>query len=225
LELYLIRHGQAGSRQNYDQLSSLGMEQAALLAAWFDSQDIRFDRVYSGGLVRQRLTAEHLHPSPTPLPEWNEFDLDAVYGEIAPLLSEKDEAFARHYAETLAQQNDPSHPIHRQWHPADMGVVLAWVSGQFPTRSESWLQFTARIQQAFAALPNNHERIAVVTSATPIGITTGRIFNTPPAQYLQLAGAIHNTAFTRLRFHNGSWRLEAFNHTPHLPAPSHRTLR
>jgi broad specificity phosphatase PhoE len=225
LELYLIRHGQAGSRQHYDQLSPLGHQQAAALASWFREQDIVFDQVLSGALHRQQSTALHLHPSPTPLAAWNEFDLDAVYNEVAPLLAAHDPAFALHYAEALTHQQDPAHAIHRQWTPADIAVVRAWVSGRFPTQTESWQQFTTRIQQALKDTPSNFQRLAIVTSATPIGISTGTIFDTPSPRYLQLAAALHNSSFTRFRLTPHGWSLEAFNHTPHLPNPAERTLR
>ena len=56
-QLTLIRHGQAGNRIVYDQLSALGEQQAAALGRWFHDNGIGFDLVISGGLERQRSTA------------------------------------------------------------------------------------------------------------------------------------------------------------------------
>ena len=60
--LYLVRHGQAGTRENYDSLSDLGRDQARLLGEHFAQQKIRFDTVYSGSLSRQQATAAEALP-------------------------------------------------------------------------------------------------------------------------------------------------------------------
>src|SRR5438874_10263663 len=84
MQLYLIRHGQAGSRDNYDQLSEIGRKQSVLLGEYFRSAGIRFQAAYSGGMQRQRTTAELVLAgleSPPPLqvdPRWNEFSLEGL---------------------------------------------------------------------------------------------------------------------------------------------------
>ena len=60
--LYLVRHGQAGTRENYDSLSPLGRQQARLLGEHLRSQGITFEAIYSGALKRQRATAEETIP-------------------------------------------------------------------------------------------------------------------------------------------------------------------
>jgi broad specificity phosphatase PhoE len=55
--LTLIRHGQAGSRLAYDDLSEIGQEQARVLGQWFAAHSVRFDAIVTGGLNRQRMTA------------------------------------------------------------------------------------------------------------------------------------------------------------------------
>ena len=57
--LFIIRHGQASFlSDNYDQLSENGCSQAKFLGENLSSQDIVFDAVYCGNLVRQVDTAE-----------------------------------------------------------------------------------------------------------------------------------------------------------------------
>ena len=57
--LFIIRHGQASFlSDNYDQLSENGCSQAKFLGENLLSQDIVFDSVYCGNLVRQVDTAE-----------------------------------------------------------------------------------------------------------------------------------------------------------------------
>jgi broad specificity phosphatase PhoE len=55
--LYLVRHGQAGTRKAYDSLSELGRRQARLLGEYFVSEKIHFTGAYCGALVRQEETA------------------------------------------------------------------------------------------------------------------------------------------------------------------------
>ena len=55
--VYLVRHGQAGTRKAYDALSELGRRQARLLGEYFVSEKIHFAGAYSGALLRQEETA------------------------------------------------------------------------------------------------------------------------------------------------------------------------
>src|SRR3954463_13985995 len=107
--LYMVRHGQAGTRQAYDSLSDLGRRQAQLLGEYFAAQGIRFTAAYCGELLRQRQTAEEVRQAclaaAAPFPQievepcWNEFDLDHVYTGLAPQLCAADPEFSREYEE------------------------------------------------------------------------------------------------------------------------------
>ena len=226
-ELYLIRHGQAGLRSDYDRLSELGQEQAELLARWFATQEIHFDLVLSGGLKRQQESAAFLSATPTADVRWNEFDLDAVYASIAPRLAELDTEFRAEYEALQLEAADPDHPVHRAWRPSDLKVVRAWITGQFHLECESWLQFHERILDAFGGLDawGSAERIALVSSATPIAIATAKLFEAPERQVFELAGSLHNSSFSVFRNRGAGWSLAGFNHTPHLGEEKKRTLR
>src|SRR5512140_1239768 len=100
----MIRHGQAGLRQNYDTLSDLGREQSRRLGRYLAEQHICFGAMYVGGLERQRETAELVGeeyraaggalPDFIDEPGWSEFDLDGVMRELVPRLSADDPEFA-----------------------------------------------------------------------------------------------------------------------------------
>ncbi|MCX6611764.1 MAG: histidine phosphatase family protein [Acidobacteria bacterium] len=226
-ELYLIRHGQAGLRSDYDRLSDLGHQQASRLSEWFREQGIQFDLVLSGGLRRQRETAAALSSNATAAPEWNEFDLDAVYASIAPQLAAVDDAFRQEFESMSAAAADPAHPVHRAWRPSDLQVVKAWIEGRFPVDCETWPAFHERILNAFSSLDAKSEvqRIALVSSATPIGISTAKIFDAPVRQIFELAGSLHNASFTIFKKRPTGWSLSGFNHTPHLGEEKLRTFR
>jgi broad specificity phosphatase PhoE len=226
-ELYLIRHGQAGSRVDYDRLSDLGVRQAELLGEWLRRQGITFDVVVSGALRRQQETARAIGLEPTVDAGWNEFDLDRVFAEVAPQLAAVDERFRVEYEAVEAMAQDPAHQVHRDWRPSDYQVVKAWLEGRFAVQGESWVQFYERIRGAFAAIEGGMggKRMALVTSATPIGIVTAGVFGVGVPAVFELAGNLLNASVTVLRWRNGKWTLAGFNHTPHLEDGMLRTLR
>lgn len=157
--VYLVRHGQAGTRDAYDSLSELGERQARLLGEHFISQGVRFTSAYAGSLTRQQQTAEQISaaygeagvgfPPVTVDPGWDEFDLGRVYREIAPLLAAEDPEFLQEYDEMREQvrvsQGAHGARIHRKWMPCDTKVVEAWLAGRYPYSGETWDQFRERV--------------------------------------------------------------------------------
>jgi broad specificity phosphatase PhoE len=157
--VYLVRHGQAGTRDAYDSLSELGERQARLLGEHFISQGIRFADTYAGALTRQQQTAEQISAAyadtgvgfPTVRVDsgWDEFDLGRVYREIAPRLVADDSEFRREYEEMREQvrvsQGAHGARIHRRWMPCDTKVVEAWLAGRYPYGGETWDQFRERV--------------------------------------------------------------------------------
>ena len=230
--LYLVRHGQAGTRENYDSLSDLGHTQARLLGSHFRDQGIEFTAAYSGSLARQRATAASVLPDTEIQVDagWDEFDLSDVYRELAPRLMEDDEQFRIEY---LAMQRDielskGAHEatVHRKWNDCDKKCVRAWVEGRYEYSGESWNRFVARIHAALGrVMEATHEgNVAVFTSATPIGVSAARTLEISDGRAMWLAAVIFNASFTTLRMH-GEVRLFALNAIPHLNEAAFRTFR
>jgi broad specificity phosphatase PhoE len=218
----LIRHGQAGSRLVYDDLSALGREQARALGKWFRDCGIHFDALVTGKLNRQIATAEEIvaamaaeHPDPVVDPRWSEFDLDEVYAGIGPLLAGEDEQFRLQYVELQRDMADPESSAHRAWRHCDVMVVKAWIEGRFEFAGESFAGFETRVHEALLDLPSQ-SHVAVVTSATPIALSAGAALDLTPGRVMQLAGAQRNTAFTEIDLRRGDLRLVSFNNIPHL---------
>ena len=231
--VYLVRHGQAGTRENYDSLSDLGREQARLLGGFFRSQNIVFDAVYSGALKRQRATAETALPGARVKEDagWNEFDLAQVYSEYAPHLAAEDDDFRREYNEMqaalVASRGAHGDPVHRRWNDCDKKIVRAWVESRHPYSGESWPAFVARSEAAFArVIAKKHEGNAIVfTSATPIGVCSASTLELQDARAMWLAGVLMNASFTTLRVRENEVRLFSLNNAPHLGEASLRTFR
>jgi broad specificity phosphatase PhoE len=234
---YFIRHGQAGIRTDYDRLSDLGREQSRALGEWLASQPVEFATAIAGGLSRQQETAAAVAAayslSGRRFPEivtdtgWNEFDLDGVYADIAPVLAERDPQFRAEYEQMLAHLADEDHSIHRRWTACDLAVIRAWVAGAIPGRAESWTAFQARITSAWGGLPHSQPgaNIAIFTSATPIAITLGSVLNADARARFRLAGALYNTAYSVVRMQAGDASLFSFNNVPHLSRPELQTFR
>lgn len=231
--VYLIRHGQAGTREHYDSLSGLGRRQARRLGEHFADQGIEFDAAYSGTLERQRATAlETLAGEDVTVdPGWNEFDLAQVYAEYAPHLAADDPEFRREYEEmqaALVSSGGAHHaPVHRRWNDCDKKVVRAWVESRYDYSGESWPAFVDRVRGALDRLTTvGHQgNVAVFTSATPIGVCAARTLELEDGRAMWMAGVLMNGSFSTLRVHGSEIRLFSFNNSPHLDEPELRTFR
>lgn len=239
--LYLVRHGQAGTRDSYDSLSELGLRQSRLLGEYFVSQGLKFLAAYAGGMTRQQQTAQQVgqayKDARLPFPEirvehgWNEFDYEHIYNELAPLLCADDEEFRSEYEEVRAavRASAGAHDaaIHREWRPSDTKVVEAWVGAHYPYRGESWESFMARVTACCFAEHETQDgaNIIVFTSATPTAIWTGRALGISDARVRRLAGVLQNSAYTVIKMRGEELQLLTFNTVPHLPSPELRTVR
>lgn len=226
--IYLVRHGQAGTRKSYDALSDLGRRQARLLGEHFASQGNRFTSAVSGGLTRQRETAAEVSAAFSEFPEitidegWNEFDLDHVYRELAPVLCEEDPDFRREFE---AMQADAG--ADRRWTASDLKIVRAWIRGHERFRGETWPAFRERIvacRAGFRNPPPDDQNLIVFTSATPIGIWAALGMDVDDHRAMRLAGVLHNASFTVMRLRGEQLQLHTFNAVPHLE-PSLWTYR
>jgi broad specificity phosphatase PhoE len=239
--VYLVRHGQAGTRQSYDSLSDLGRRQARLLGEHFVREGIRFSAVYTGALARQRQTAtavltayaEQEVEFPAQLVErgWNEFDLDHVYRELAPVLCAEDAEFRQEFeamrAEIHEAGDQPDAEVHRRWTSCDLRIVQAWIKGHDRYRGETWDAFRARImacRDTLASHPEDDDNVLVFTSATPIGIWAALGMDVDDHRAMRLAGVLMNASYTVMRLRGEQLRLHAFNAVPHLE-PELRTYR
>lgn len=239
--LYLVRHGQAGTRSAYDTLSDLGRTQASKLGEYFVEQGLRFAQAYSGSSQRQVRTGAEVRSAyllrGVPFPEitvaecWNEFSLSDLYRDLAPQLCADDpefrEAQEAMHAELKKASDQPNAEIHRRWMPCDTTVVNAWVSGQYHGQSETWEEFRARVTSHRTSLANGDsgENIVIFTSAMPTAIWTGLALDIRDQRLMRLAGVLHNSSFCMLKLRTDDVLLHAFNAIPHLPQASLRTNR
>jgi broad specificity phosphatase PhoE len=239
--VYLVRHGQAGTRAEYDSLSELGRKQARSLGAFWAGQSLEFAAVFSGTLLRQKQTVDEVaaayQATGRPFPPivrdcgWNEFDLADVYRALAPQLCADDAAFRAGWEElerqAHADADRPGAAVHRRWMPCDRQLVSAWIEGRYSYAGESWPAFRARVLACRSRLDQfgHHDNIVVFTSATPIGIWTANALDIEDARAMRLAGVLLNSSSTMLRLLPGELRLHSFNVVAHLMDPELHTYR
>jgi hypothetical protein len=185
---------------------------------------------------RQRETADEVRcaylrvglpfPEVEALPEWNEFDLDQVYRNLAPRLCEDDPEFRAGYEqmkdEMLASAGDASAAVHRRWTPCDVAVVHAWIRGTYEFSGESWAVFGERIR---ACQIRTGANVVIFTSATPTAIWAGVGLDVLDERVLRIAGVLYNASYTVLRVRDGQVRLFSLNNIPHLTDARLRTHR
>ena len=239
--IHLVRHGQAGTREAYDSLSSLGQQQAQLLGEYFLAQRLQFSVVYSGSMQRQQQTASAVKnaydlagvsfPPVTVDDQWNEFDLTDIYRELGPKLCEIDEEFRVDYEEMRLEVKQNlgviDAKVHRHWRPCDTKMVDAWISGTFSYSGETWTQFQERVRTCLQKIERLPPRanVLVSTSATPTGVLTALALGLTDTRVRQLAGVLYNSSYTTLRLRDGRLQMFQFNAVPHLTTPELRTFR
>ncbi len=227
--LYLIRHGQAGPRHDYDRLSDLGEQQSKSLGRYLVSLQVEFTAAYVGRLSRQRCTAEAVRaeyravelPFPDLIEEplWDEFDLGHVYQELAAPLSDDDPRFQQEFAEMMEAIENGDADVHRNHNYCDIAIVRAWTAGRYTYSGESWQAFRKRVAKPKQQLAkfSSGENVAVFTSATPIGVWMGEALGLEDREIWRLAGATYNSGLSTLRVADDGLRLFTFNALPHLP--------
>jgi broad specificity phosphatase PhoE len=225
--LLLIRHGQASYGEvDYDRLSSRGQEQARSVGAFLANAGI--DQLYTGPLKRQQGTtaiaaeAAGNLPTPTTLPELAEYPAFDLLQHFMPKLVAADPKFAAlTQTPTRELANEAFHTILNRWARDEWGIEGVERVTEFRARVTRGLDQIVRDVRSGA-------RIAVVTSAGPIGVAVGLTFGASEHHMIRTSIVIRNASITELRFRSRDfdWHPErvsliSFNSTHHLPTELH----
>ncbi len=225
--LLLIRHGQASyGEADYDRLSSRGQDQARIVGTHLATA--RIDQLYVGPLKRQvgtaalaAETAQNL-PAPTTLPELAEYPAFELLQHFMPKLVASDPRFAAlTQTPTRELMNEAFHTILGRWARDEWEVAGVERVSEFADRVRRGLDQIVRDVRSGA-------RIAVVTSAGPIGVAVGLTFGASPHHMIRTSTVIRNASITELRFRSRDfdWHPERvalieFNSIHHLPLELH----
>ncbi|MGZ4830229.1 MAG: histidine phosphatase family protein [Candidatus Angelobacter sp.] len=237
--LFLVRHGQASFlERNYDKLSAKGEEQSRMLGEYWTGLKICFDRVYSGPRVRQRETARLVGeayktaglpwPEPVVLPEFDEFQAEAVLERSLPELIESDSDIRRMHQAFRESQTRPEQ--FKTFQQIFEVVIGRWAEGKMPLEGiEPWADFSARVQQGLAQFAANgshkQQRIAIFSSGGPVGVAMQRALDLSTEATLKAAWMVRNCSYSEFLFSAGRFTLSSYNATPHFTDPEFLTHR
>ena len=206
--LFFVRHAQASFLEaNYDRLSPLGEQQAALLGDYWARHKLTFDRVCTGPCVRQidtcRIVREAmLHaglpfPEPTWFPEFDEYQGETVMKHGVPQLVER-ESTIRDLYEAYEQCTEP------------------------------WKNFCARVNRglsSFLSAGGSREQVAIFSSGGPTSVAVQRALALTPLKTVQLSWMVRNCAYSEFVYSSDRFSLGAFNAIPHIEDEAMRTYR
>ena len=208
--LYLVRHAQPDFAGHYDSVTALGVEQSAWLGEHFAARRLRFARVISGSLERQKGTLDTIlerlaeAPQRSIDPRFNEYDAASVLG-----------AFHLGDEPGLRATGD-----RRRYFTAVRDALFAWSRQEEAIPGgESWRDFGARISAGLAAACEGLEPeapVLIVTSGGVIGRVVAEALDAGPDAAIHLNLQTRNTGITEIARGRSATRVVAFNAVPHL---------
>lgn len=225
--IYLVRHGQASfGSDNYDQLSKTGREQVRLLGNFLAEAGDRFDHIYTGGLQRQRETADliaaALGTSAPPItvdPAFEEYDSDIMLKQFA----------ASQTSQELDAAGWPGERHNRRKFQLFLErAALAWVEARIEAPGMlPWKSFHGRIVDGLnrIMLKEGRSRTLIIsTSGGVIGTAVAHVLGLSNHMSIELNWAVHNASITRLIYSADKVSLSMFNALPHLERDERRQL-
>jgi broad specificity phosphatase PhoE len=236
--LFLVRHAQASFlAENYDKLSALGEAQARLLGEYWVGRGVTFDRICVGPCVRQKATlklasdaykkAGLKFPEPLLMPEFDEYQGEAVLKRSLPALRENDQRIRELYA---AFESSTGTAERRATFQKLFEVVIGkWVRGEIsPQGVETWLEFCSRVNSGlsqFLSAGGRGERVAIFTSGGPIAVAMQRALHLSSEKALQVSWMSRNSSWSEFLYSAELFNLSAFNVNGHLTDPEMMTYR
>tara|TARA_R110002072_G_scaffold11196_2_gene50889 strand:- start:49583 stop:50278 length:696 start_codon:yes stop_codon:yes gene_type:complete len=217
-QLYLVRHGQASfGADNYDQLSPLGLQQSQWLGEYFHELGVRFDRVVTGSMLRQRQTADGILQAARQQQEvqtdtgFNEFDfhaLAAVYCQISgielPGTADGGRLFFQMLRRAMqAWSRDELHAVD----PDERAGGL-----------ETWQQFHDRVHLGMQSIyaEETEQTVLVVSSGGAMAMAVSQVLGCGVDALIDLNMQTRNTGIHQFFFNPRGFQLAGFNALPHL---------
>lgn len=223
----LIRHAQASfGTEDYDRLSGLGSQQAALTAKYLAATAGPISRIVCGSLKRQLTTAEPIvdsvrnaanrRPDLIVDRRLDELDVDACIKRLAPHIADTSHEFGR----LLSQAKTSS----RSYQKVIRRVFTEWQQTEDCSDLESWPEFSARAVSALHDITQaaqHGETAVVVSSGALIATITQHVLGLPDSASYGLFEAMQNCSITHLKHSGARISLSSFNETGFLAAMGH----
>jgi broad specificity phosphatase PhoE len=211
--LLLVRHAQASFLEpNYDKLSTTGEAQSRLLGEYWTRRNLSFDRACVGPCVRQKDTVRIVgevyaraglaFPEPAVLPEFDEYQGEAVLSNSLPALLEQDPRVRDLHAAFQAASGSTERRATFQ--KLFASVIGKWVDGELaPPGVETWSEFCSRVYSGlarFLSAGEHGERVAIFTSGGPIAVAMQRALQLSPQVTLQVSWRSRNSSWSEFLY-------------------------
>jgi broad specificity phosphatase PhoE len=221
--IYLARHGQASfGKEDYDVLSEKGAEQSRLLARYLIGAGVKFDRVFSGSIERQRRTAEIIAGEYSSnginiseiviMPEFNEYDSKSIITSLANELIREDPELKDSFRQILTDRKAFQKIFER--------AMLKWAACDENLEGiESWSSVKTRVSLAIAkiaAAQGSGKTLLVVASGGTISAAVQDVTDVSDETAQRLCWQIANTSISTLVYNDERITLRSFNAWPHL---------
>jgi broad specificity phosphatase PhoE len=225
--LYMVRHGQASFNKNdYDKLSTEGVEQSRLLGDHWASLDLEFDHVYVGPKKRHWQTHDTVAavyrarglrwPKAIELKELDEHSGQYVLNRNLPVLMKKDPALKK----IALEIKSGSAKAKRDFFKVFQKVTQNWVRGDLDISGfEAWQEFRARVAKAVqktTRVSGRNRNVVAFTSGGPVAAATGLALDLSDEKTLELSWSIRNSSCTEFLFSGERFSLTIFNNASHL---------
>jgi broad specificity phosphatase PhoE len=219
--LFLVRHAQASFLEpNYDKLSALGETQACLLGEHGAQRKIVFDRTCVGPCVRQKDTIKIVSevydeaglkfPEPLVLPEFDEYQAEAVLTRGLPGLLENDDGIRDLLAAFQSSSGAQRHACFQK-----LFEIGEWVRGAIcPDGVENWSEFCSRVNSGlakFLSAGGHGERVAIFSSGGPIAVAMQRALQLSPESTLEVSWMSRNSSGSEFLYSAERFTLSTFN--------------
>ena len=207
--IHLVRHGQASfGKDDYDNLSEIGLKQAFLLGQYFKTLNLKFDKIFVGSLKRQIQTYKQIIKS---------YDT-SIEHECTPLLNEYDvKSVLMGFVNGRSLSKDELHDkkIHFK---LLRNAVAAWSENNISHNvNETWNEFDVRAQKFLKIINNTKSKsILVVSSGGTISMILKQILSLPSSQFVNFHFQIFNSSYSKIKISEFGMSLSLFNSIAHL---------
>jgi broad specificity phosphatase PhoE len=228
---------------NYDALSELGRVQAARLgvvwAAQWGGERPGFDAVFSGpaqrhldttALIGEGFAAAGLRfPDSQTITGFDEHDGQGMVERVLARVARGDaDLLGSRQAELLEFAKAAMDPKleraerSRSWQRLYEAIMRRWLADELRLDGvETWPEFRARIQAAFAEVRERARgEVVVVTSVGPIAAILFEVLGLTAERAFEQAWRVYNCSVSRVIHDSRRMTLDGFNEVAHLPRTS-----
>ena len=217
--LVLVRHGQASfGTHNYDRLSDTGVRQGEVLGAHWSALGTQWDAAFSGNMARQQdtgrlaLGASAMNTAITPIPDFNEYDADAVVKAYLPVVARQHPELSLDRRELFKDRKAFQRVFEK--------VIDCWLTAEPHDAGtlESWSEFRNRCRRGLQAIsePGGAQRKVIFTSGGVITVALQAALGLDDAAAFRLNWRIYNAGQHVYRWGRSGLQLLGFNNVSHL---------